>query len=222
MTNAAANRAARWKAAVESLPEEAPAILEDLVSQLGHWNKRIKLTAPGSDEELARRLVDDGLQLVAFVKGETLIDVGSGPGIPALVLAAALPHLQVRSVEPISKKVAFTRSFLSRHPGLALRVKPFTGRAEGRSEEPWGRADTVVSRAFTAPEAWVKIGAPLVAGGGRLIVTLGTGTGEEADPVARSLGLEYGGRWRGELFGVPRALRWYERVDVPRGTSTLT
>lgn len=219
MTAAAATRAARWKALVKELPEEAPAILEDLVSQLGHWNKRIKLTAPGTDEELARRLVDDGLQLVAFIKGNTLIDVGSGPGIPALVLAAALPHLEVRSVEPISKKVAFTRSFLSRHPSLAARVKPFTGRAEGRADERWGQAETVVSRAFTAPEAWVKIGAPLVGEGGRLIVTLANGTGEEADPVARTLGLEYAGQWRGDLFGVPRAVRWYERGDVPRGTS---
>lgn len=219
MSSAAEKRRARWQAAVPGLPEDAPGILEDLVSQLQHWNKRIKLTAPGSDEQLARRLVDDGLQLVPFIKGDTLIDVGSGPGIPALVLAAALPRLRVRSVEPISKKVAFTRAFLSRHPSLASRVKPFTGRAEGGNNEPWGRASCVVSRAFTAPEPWVRIGGPLVAEGGRLIVTLGVGTGEEADATARALGLEHAGHWRGELFGVPRALRWYDRIDVPRGTS---
>ena len=209
MSETAADRAARWRRLVPALPEGAPAVLEDLVAELGRWNRRIKLTAPGSHEELCRRLVDDGLQLVPFVRGETLIDVGSGPGIPALVLAAALPRLEVRSVEAISKKVAFTRSFLARHP--ALKVKPFTGRAEGRADEPWGQADTVVSRAFRAPVDWVRTGAPLVAPGGRLLVTLGTGSGEEADPVAQALGLAPKGSWKGSLFGVPRALRWYER-----------
>lgn len=209
MTETASDRARRWQALWPALPPEAPAILEDLVEELGRWNRRIKLTAPGTHEQLARRLVDDGLQLVAHVKGRTLIDVGTGPGIPALVLAAALPHLEVRCVEAISKKVAFTRAFITRHP--SLRVKPFTGRAEGRADEPWGVADTVVSRAFRAPEAWVRTGAPLVAPGGRLLVTLAASSGEEADPIARSLGLEVGGSWRVELDGVPRGLRWYER-----------
>lgn len=209
MTETAADRALRWRTLCPALPDDAPALLEALVEELGRWNRRIKLTAPGTHEQLARRLVDDGLQLVAHVRGRTLIDVGTGPGIPALVLAAALPELEVRCVEAISKKVAFTRAFVALHP--RLRVTPFTGRAEGRSDEPWGLADTVVSRAFRAPEAWVRIGAPLVAPGGRLLVTLANSTGEEADSLARSMGLEVGGFWRGELDGVPRGLRWYER-----------
>lgn len=208
MTTPAA-RAERWRSLHPPLPEGAPAVLEDLLCELERWNRRIKLTAPGSRAELAVRLIDDSLLLAAHVVGHTLVDVGSGPGIPGLPLAIALPAVEIRTVEPIAKKVAFTRAFLARHP--TLRVHAFHGRAEGKPSEPWAPADTVLSRAFTAPEAWVKAGAPLVAPGGRLLVTLGAGTGEEADPVARSLGLVPAGLWIGRLGDAPRAIRRYDR-----------
>lgn len=217
-------RKTRWRTAFPSLPEEAPEVLEDLVGEIARWNRQIKLTAPGTIEELARRLVDDSLTLAPFVKGRSILDIGTGPGIPALVLAAALPDVEVRSVEPISKKVAFTRAFLARHPALARRVRPFTGRAEGEADAPWGQADTVLSRAFRAPAEWIKVGAPLVLPNGRLLVTLGNETGAEADAMAEQHGLSYGGLWQGEVFGAPRGIRFYERLpahatDVPRGTS---
>jgi 16S rRNA (guanine527-N7)-methyltransferase len=204
-----AERARRWLQLVPALPPEAPAQFEALLDELERWNRKIKLTSPGSREEWGWRLIDDSLLLVPHLKGSSLIDVGSGAGIPGLPLAIARPELKVSTVEPIAKKVAFTRSFLAQHP--ALQVRAFTGRAEGHPGEPWGQAATVVSRAFTAPVDWVRVGAPLVAPGGRLLVTLGAGTGEEADAVARSLGLELGGTWAGKLGPVQRALRWYER-----------
>jgi 16S rRNA (guanine527-N7)-methyltransferase len=209
MTTPAA-RAARWKKLVPDLPPTAPAQFEDLLDELERWNRRIKLTSPASREELALRIVDDSLVLVPFLKGPVVIDIGSGPGVPGLLLAIARqPSLEVRTVEAIAKKVAFTRSFLARHP--ALRVRPFTGRASGRPDEPWATGDTVLSRALTAPAAWIPLGAPLVGPGGRLLVTLGAGTGEEADPVAAQHGLQAAGAWSGTVGTVRRAVRWYER-----------
>jgi 16S rRNA (guanine527-N7)-methyltransferase len=206
----AQDRANRWRKLVPDLPAEAPARFEDLLEELGRWNKKIKLTAPGSHDDLALRLIDDTLLLIPHLVGPTVTDVGSGPGIPGLPIAIARPELEVQTVEAIAKKVAFTRAFLAKHP--ALRVRPYQGRAEGQANEAWGQASTVLSRAFTAPIEWVKIGAPLVAPGGRLLVTLGAGTGVEADEVAASFGLKLGGSWSGHVGGVPRALRWYDRA----------
>ena len=203
-----AENAARWRRLCPTLPASAPAVFESLLDELERWNKKIKLTAPAPRAELALRVVDDSLLLVPHLVGETLIDVGTGPGIPGLVLAAACPGLEVRTVEAIAKKVAFTRAFHGLHP--ALRVRPFTGRAEGRVDEPWGRASTVVSRAFAAPSQWIPIGAPLVQPGGRLIVMLGASDGAEGDAVAEAHGLSLSGHWSGRLGGVPRALRWYD------------
>lgn len=197
------------------MPPGAADLLEDLLAELVRWNRRIRLTAPAPLPELAVRLIDDALLLLPFLKGSTLIDVGSGPGIPGLPLAIARPQLRVRTVEAIGKKVAFTRAFLARHPTLSL--EPFQGRAEGRADEPWGKATTVLSRAFTSPAAWVRIGAPLVAPGGRLLVLLGTGSGDEADEVARGFGLSFAGTWTGSLAGARRALRWYDRPDEDGG-----
>ena len=205
-----AENAARWMRLHPSLPSGAPSLLEDLLDELERWNRKIKLTSPAPRADLALRIVDDSLLLVPRLKGKTVLDIGSGPGIPGLILAIARPELEVRTVEAIAKKVAFTRAFLGRHPTLPLR--PYTGRAEGGADEPWGKADTVLSRAFAAPEKWIPIGAPLVAPGGRLIVTLGSGDGVAGDEVARQHGLAPAGEWRGAIAGVPRALRWYDRA----------
>jgi 16S rRNA (guanine527-N7)-methyltransferase len=205
-------RAARWAALVPDLPPEAPAQFEDLLDELERWNRRIKLTSPASREDLALRIVDDSLALVPFLRGPVVIDIGSGPGVPGLLLAIARPALEVRTVEAIGKKVAFTRAFLARHP--ALRVRPFTGRAAGAADEPWAPGDTVLSRALTAPAAWIPLGAPLMRPGGRLLVTLGSGTGEEADPVAGQYGLVPAGSWTGNVGAVRRAVRCYERAGV--------
>jgi 16S rRNA (guanine527-N7)-methyltransferase len=204
----AEERARRWQALVPDLPEAAPAVFEDLLDELERWNRKIKLTAPASRDELAYRIVDDSLILVPLVRGATLTDIGSGPGVPGLPIAIAKTGLDVRTVEAIGKKVAFTRAFLGRHP--ALRVRPFHGRGEGKATEPWAPADTVVSRALTAPAQWIPIGAPLLAPGGRLLVTLGAGTGEEGDAVAAQHGLKLAGNWSGRVGAVPRAVRWYE------------
>jgi 16S rRNA (guanine527-N7)-methyltransferase len=199
----------RWRALDPSLTPAALAQLEDLLSELERWNRRIKLTAPGTREDLRERIVEDSLLLLPFLVGPVLLDIGSGPGVPGLPLAIARPGWEVRTVEAIAKKVAFTRAFLARHPTLT--VRPFQGRSEGRVDEPWAGASTVVSRALTAPLEWVRLGAPLVAPGGRLIVTLGAGTGGEADEEAARFGLVPGGHWSGRLGGAPRALRWYDR-----------
>lgn len=206
--SAAEERSRRWKALLPDLPDGAPAVFEDLLDELERWNRKIKLTAPASRDELAYRIVDDSLVLAPFVTGTTLVDVGSGPGVPGLPLAVARPDLEVRTVEAIGKKVAFTRAFLARHP--ALRVRPFHGRGEGRTDEPWGQAAVVVSRALTAPAAWIPIGAPLLAPGGRLIVTLGATTGEEGDAIAAGFGLRPVASWSGHVGSAPRSIRCYE------------
>lgn len=209
----------RWQGLVPGLSAEQAQVLEDLVDEIIRWNRKIRLTSPASREALMLRLVDDSLLLAPHLKGQSLIDVGTGPGIPALPLAIALPQLQVASIEPIGKKVAFTRAFLSRHPQLTLR--PHQGRVEAGSPGPWGRADTVLSRAFTAAEHWIPLGAQLLNPKGRLLVTLGQLPSESdlkaLNQLASQQGLIFEGSWSGSLGGVSRAVLKYGGEGVAGG-----
>lgn len=204
----------RWEALVPGLMKSQSAQLEDLLDEIMRWNRRIRLTSDADRETLALRLVDDSLLLAPHLKGASLLDVGSGPGIPALPLSIALPHLDVRTVEPIAKKVAFTRAFLSRHPDL--RVRPYIGRVEPGVQGPWGVADSVVSRAFTAAERWIELGSLLVKPGGRLLVTTGIepvgDARERIEEVAREQGLLPAGQWSGKLGDVTRSILLFDKV----------
>lgn len=211
----AQERYRRWEALVPGLRGDQAARLEDLVDEIQRWNRRIRLTADADREALVLRLIDDSLLLASHVRGTSLLDVGSGPGVPALPLAIALPHLDVRTVEPISKKVAFTRAFLARHPDL--RVRPFIGRVEPGVPGPWGTADTVVSRAFKSADQWIPVGAPLVNPGGRLLVTTGIDpVGPDRvriEEVASEAGLVPAGSWSGRLGNVSRAILRFDRPE---------
>lgn len=127
------------------------------------WNERINLSAARSPEDVTLQVVDC-LALCPHLDGvSTLLDVGSGGGLPGLVLAIALPHLQVRSVEPVHKKAAF-QSNAVRDLALPVDVQP-------RRVDPAidNNFDAAVSRAtFDLPE-WLSMARPMVKPGGLIL-----------------------------------------------------
>lgn len=86
--------------------------LETYVDLLLKWQRRINLIGPATAEEVWSRHVADGLQLLPLVRAHvrTVIDLGSGGGVPGLILAIALAERQpvtVHLVESAGKKAAF-------------------------------------------------------------------------------------------------------------------
>ena len=72
------------------------------------WNATINLVAGRTAAELDRRHIADSLQLVALLPPEGAIaDLGSGGGLPGIVIAAALPDRDVHLVESDRRKAAF-------------------------------------------------------------------------------------------------------------------
>lgn len=123
-----------------------------------------------------------------------VIDLGSGGGIPGLVLAVRRPDLDVVLVEAMAKRCAFLESAIT---ALALsNTRLVHGRAEivGRSELR-GSADAVVARSFGPPAVTAECAAPLLRVGGRLVVSEPPDAGERwpADRLA-VLGLHLGPR----------------------------
>lgn len=99
------------------------------------------------------------------------VDLGSGGGLPALVLALAWPGSCWLLVEAMHKRAEYLRGAV-RALGLADRAEVVAERAEvtGRDESRRGWADLVTARGFAAPPLTAEAAAPLLRVGGRLLV----------------------------------------------------
>lgn len=162
--------------------------LERYADRLLAWNRKVNLTAITDPAELAEKHLLDSLALLPEVRdAATLLDVGSGAGLPGIPLAIALPSLEVTCCDTVAKKVAFVKAVAA---DLDLRVRGVAARAEGKPErEGLPHAEVVVSRAFADPGRWLRLAVGYLSPGGRVLATLGRDVDEEA---LRGAGAEAG------------------------------
>ena len=100
------------------------------------------------------------------------LDLGSGGGIPGLVLAKARPHAEWVLLDASSRRTAFLAGAVAAL-GLAPRVQVVTGRAEelARHKDHRGSYSLVVARSFAHPAVVAECAAPVLAVGGALVVS---------------------------------------------------
>ena len=145
---------------VEAAPDRV-AKLAAFAEELLRWNAKINLTAARSLEDVVQHIVDSSA-IVPLVPPSTrrVIDVGSGGGLPCVVLAILRPEISVTALEPVHKKHAFLsharRLFCPNLTPLAERVEQHAGRDY----------DVATSRATFAIIEWLAIGRGLVRPGG--------------------------------------------------------
>jgi hypothetical protein len=101
-----------------------------------------------------------------------LLDLGSGGGVPGLVLAAHWPTTEVVLLDAAERRCAFLAESVA-SLGWDERVRVVRARAEdaGRREDLRARFDVVVARGFGPPPVTAECGAPFLVVGGRLIVS---------------------------------------------------
>ena len=159
----------------------ARALLSRYADRLLAWNRKVNLTTITDPAEVAEKHLVDSLRLLPLLGGaRTLLDVGSGAGLPGVALACVRRDLAVTCCDSVGKKVAFVKAVSAE---LDLPVRAVAVRAAGNPEaEGLPRADAVVSRALADPDRWVPLGAAYLAPGGTLFAMLG----READPEALS------------------------------------
>ena len=117
----------------------------------------------------------------------TVVDVGSGAGLPGVVIAAMRPELHVVLLEPMERRVAWLNEVVA-----ALGLRSVEVR-RGRAEELRGqlRADAVTARAVAPMDRLAAWTLPLLGAGGTLVAMKGQHAGAEltaAASVIRSLG----------------------------------
>jgi 16S rRNA (guanine527-N7)-methyltransferase len=123
--------------------------LLDYLDLLGKWNKVYNLTAVRDPAQMLTQHLLDCLAVVQPLKArlpalQTVLDVGAGGGLPAVVLAVACPQWQVSAVDTVAKKAAFIQT--AAHSLGLPNLRGIHARVEDLAE----CYDLVCSRAFAS------------------------------------------------------------------------
>jgi len=152
-------------------------------------SRALGFLGPGAAREQRRHA--EAFLGVLPVEPAVAVDLGSGGGVPGLVLAAALPRTRWVLLDAMTKRTAFLEEAV-RELGWAQRVEVVTGRAEELARQRRGMADVVVARGFGPPAVTAECAAPLLRLGGAMVVSEPPGSGGERWPAGglAELGLQ--------------------------------
>nr|WP_236047249.1 16S rRNA (guanine(527)-N(7))-methyltransferase RsmG [Actinoplanes ovalisporus] len=126
-----------------------------------------------------RHLVNCAVVSQIIPIGASVVDVGSGAGLPGIVLAVARPDLRITLVEPLARRTAFLSEAVTAL-GLDTTVTVVRGRAEDVVDGPPAGADVVTARAVAPLDRLAGWCLPLARVGGRLLALKGATAAEEA------------------------------------------
>lgn len=167
----------RLRAGVEklslSLPDGAMDKLLAYLALLVKWNGAYNLTAIRDPEQMVIKHLLDSLSIVPYVQGGSLIDVGTGAGLPGLVLAIVKPELDVTLLDSNGKKVRFLRQVIA-----DLKIGNASA-VQTRVEEFDRQFDLVSSRAFATLADMVNGSRQLLADKGEFLAMKGVHPTEE-------------------------------------------
>jgi 16S rRNA (guanine527-N7)-methyltransferase len=125
-----------------------------------------------------RHLINCAVMAEMIPKGASVVDVGSGAGLPGIVLAVARPDLSITLVEPLARRTAFLSEAVAAL-GLESTVQVVRGRAEDVVDGPPAGADVVTARAVAALDRLAGWCLPLAHVGGRLLALKGASAADE-------------------------------------------
>jgi len=158
-----------------ALPPQAMPRLLQYLALLQKWNRTYNLTAVREPSKMVAQHLLDCLAVAPHVAARTILDVGSGAGLPGIPLAAALPQTGVTLLESNHKKAAFLQQ-----ARIELQLENATV-ANERVEawQPGVTFEIVISRALSDLAEFIALAGRHVAPGGRLAAMKGIYPHEE-------------------------------------------
>lgn len=142
---------------------------------LQKWNKVYNLTAVRDPQEMLVLHLLDSLSVLPYIEAGNLLDVGSGGGLPGLVIAITRPDVQVTTIDTVQKKAIFMRQ-VKAELGLS-NAQVVHGRVEAFM--PAAPFKQVISRAFSDIALFKQLTAHLMAPHGRWLAMKGLVPTEE-------------------------------------------
>jgi 16S rRNA (guanine527-N7)-methyltransferase len=166
-----------------SLSADQTQRLLDYVALIQKWNKVYNLTALRDPADMLTHHLLDSLTAIAPLRRHTqgrpmkVLDVGSGGGLPGVVLAICMPELNVRCVDTVAKKAAFVQQVavslkLPNLRGLHARVETLT--------DPY---QVICARAFASLPDFVTWSRSALAEGGVWMAMKGKHPHDEIDAL---------------------------------------
>lgn len=152
-----------------ALTAEQARQLLDYVALLQKWNKTYNLTAVREPERMVTHHLLDSLSILPYITGATMLDVGSGAGLPGLPLAIARPQLAVTCLDSNTKK---TRFMIQAGASLGLQnLRVVHQRVE--QFHPREKFATLVSRAYASIADMLSATKQLCVPGTRVVLMKG-------------------------------------------------
>ena len=141
----------------------------------GAWIER-GLIGPREGERIWERHIFNCLPVTQLLpNGASLFDIGSGAGLPGIVIALARPDLQVTLIEPLERRVEFLNEAVAAIPDLPFPIQVI----RGRSQDIKKSADFVTARAVAPLEKLKKMSWHMVKTGGSLLAMKGESAASE-------------------------------------------
>lgn len=134
--------------------------------------RRLGVLGPGPVDEHVTHARGFVIALADVPDGATVVDLGSGGGVPGLVIGAERPGLRLVLLDSLERRVALLAEAIVTL-GWSDRAEALLARAEdvGRQERWRGAVDAVTARSFGPPATVAECASPLLRVGGRLIVS---------------------------------------------------
>ncbi len=169
--------------------------LFDHLVLLERWNKRLNLTAIVSPREAIIQHLLDSLAIAKLVKGQYIMDIGSGGGFPGIPLAVIFPEKKITLLDSRGKRVEFLR-----HASATIGLKNVTAvKTRVQDFRPTEKFDTLVTRAFSSLSDMLAWTHHLQFPGARLLAMKGKWPNQEIEPLQTS----FKSRLRVESVKVP-------------------
>jgi 16S rRNA (guanine527-N7)-methyltransferase len=185
--------------------------LLDYLDLIQKWNKVYNLTAVRDPAEMLTHHLLDSLAAVGPLRRQTggravsLLDVGSGAGLPGVVFAICCPEVRVECVDTVAKKAAFLQQ-----AAVALKLPNLKG-LHARVESLAGPYDIVCSRAFASLADFVSWSSDALAGEGVWLAMKGKHPADEIAALPPGVEVFHVEQLQVPALGAERCIVWMKR-----------
>lgn len=185
--------------------------LLDYLDLIAKWNKVYNLTAVRDPAEMLTHHLLDSLAAVPALRRHSggkplsLLDVGSGAGLPGVVFAICCPDVRVDCVDTVAKKAAFIQQ-----AAVTLKLANLKG-VHARVENLAGPYDVICSRAFASLADFVNWSSPALAEGGVWLAMKGKHPSDELAALPLNIDMFHVEQLEVPGLDAERCLVWMKR-----------